>query len=107
MAKYLCEQYPSLIVGELALRFVDGVVETGDPVAVARLDRIAAAGKFGVSRVDGTAPASDKSEEEDGSDVIEPPRGNASTADWRAYALSQGIEVGEDETRDEIRARFE
>lgn len=126
MAKFTCTKHPGLLVDGLRVRFVDGVIETDDPVVVARLDRLVADGRFGVVKVEAgdetELEASDDAEPDDpevegkdpedgdGEDtggVIERPRGNASTAEWAAYAEAQGIEIGEDESRDEIRARFE
>lgn len=86
-------RYPGLVLSGLGVRFVDGVLETSDPVVVARARRLAGLGVVVEGPVGGLV----------GVERRDRPRGNASREAWADYAQSVGVEVGDDWTRNQIR----
>lgn len=109
MAHWLSTRYPNLLVADLPVQFVDGEAEADDR----HTPRLAQLGALGVVPAGAPAPATvpppaeaDEESDEETADgdapVPSPPAGNASKADWAAYAEALGIDV-DGMSRDEIR----
>lgn len=88
--------YPSLVISDLGVRFVDGLLETDDPRVVARARRL---GRLGV-----VVEGGDIQEVVDVQvERRDQPSGNASRQAWADYAEESGVAVGSEWTRNEIR----
>lgn len=125
MITITCETYPSLLIADLGVQLDGGVAHVSNPAVAARLTpgRRKALAALGVTVSDddatGTQPSTPEStpsagtgtdadgdegtDRDEDDDTLEPPAGNASTADWAAYAARLGIDVPDGARRDEIR----
>lgn len=93
-----CEKHPQMQVNTPAgtVRFVDGVAEVTDEQAEATA---ALAESYGVTI---------EADTDTGPEELERPVKSASKSDWKAYAISQGMDedAAEKATRDELAARY-
>ncbi|MEU7962370.1 hypothetical protein AB0D09_02705 [Streptomyces sp. NPDC049097] len=117
MATFKTDRYPQLQIGGTPkIRFVDGVYETSDPDALAQLRKFAADSGY---RITETSPADEPGDQDppvggggegsgSGPEDVKPPARSASKADWKAYAIAQGVTEDEADkaTRDELAARY-
>jgi hypothetical protein len=107
------EKYPQLQVHTPAgkARFVDGVFSTDDEDLAVALRALP--GSYGVTAVDTPGegdqePSGGGEGNGSGPEQIKPPARSASKADWKAYAVAQGMDEAEADkaTRDELAARY-
>ena len=110
-----------------AAQFVDGEFTTDDDALAARLRRLGAlgvievngptvtvvpptpptAGPAGAAGEGAAGSAGDGEGQAQSGEELTPPAGNASREDWAAFAVRLGIDVSDDQKRDDIKAIVE
>ncbi|WP_282795179.1 hypothetical protein [Streptomyces sp. CC224B] len=105
MARFTCTTYPQLEIGGI-VRFIDGVCETSQKEALAQLRSFAADPAYGISEQDPPDGAGEGNG--GGPDGMQRPARSASKADWKAYAVRQGMDADATEkaSRDELAAQY-